>query len=53
MKNFHVDVIHNGNIYYFYDVKAENAATAQEKAIEKFMRKNPEAQRRDITATSY
>jgi hypothetical protein len=55
MRNFHVDVTHNSNIYYFYDIKAENAATAREKAIEKYMRKNNVAQneRNNITATAY
>jgi hypothetical protein len=54
-KTFHVDINHLGDVTYYYDIVADNAATAIEIAIVRYMREYQYTQidRQDITGTAY
>jgi hypothetical protein len=52
---FHVDIIHNGSMCYYNNVRADNAPSAQEIAIEEYMKdfKVAQSDRRTISANAY
>jgi hypothetical protein len=54
-KMFNVDVRHLGDVTYYYDIVADNAATAIEIAIVKYMREYQYTQidRQDISGIAY